>query len=77
MTEKKFNIIIPSITLDNELLTCLQKINKINYKNFFVTIVLDKGKNILRAKNYKFKINFLISKETLQQNCFYLTIWLF
>ena len=63
MTEKKFNIIIPSISLDSELLSCLQKINKINYKNFFVTIVLDKGKNTLRAKDYKFKINFLISKK--------------
>ena len=35
------NIIIPSIRIGKELVKCLGKINKLNYKNFVVTIVLD------------------------------------
>ena len=35
------NIIIPAIRLDNEVLKCLKEINKIKYRSFFVTLVLD------------------------------------
>ena len=35
------NIIIPSIKIDNELIKCLNNVNKLKYKNFIVTIVLD------------------------------------
>ena len=35
------NIIIPAVKIDEEVLQCLQKINKIKYQNFFVTLVLD------------------------------------
>ena len=38
---RKFNIVIPSIELSEELIHCLQKLNQQTYKNFFVTIVLD------------------------------------
>ena len=38
---EKVNIVIPAIKIDDELLKCLKEINKINYSNFFVTIVLD------------------------------------
>ena len=41
---KKVNIIIPSITFSKELEYCLNKLNKQTYKNFFVTIVLNKKK---------------------------------
>ena len=53
------NIIIPSIELNAELLNCLRKINKINYSNFFVTIVLDRDfKN--KLPKFRYKINKLI-----------------
>ena len=55
----RVNIIIPAIELNNELLKCLRKINKINYSNFFVTIILDRDlKNKLPKLRYK--INKLI-----------------
>jgi len=53
------NIIIPAIELDDELLKCLKEINKINYSNFFVTIVLDHdSKN--KLTKFKYKINKLV-----------------
>ena len=36
------NIIIPAIELNNELLKCLNELNKVNFSNFFVSIILDK-----------------------------------
>ena len=60
----KFNIIIPSITTDLRLIRCLEGIQKLNYKNFFVTLVLDDNKNIFRLKKFKFKTKILISKKT-------------
>ena len=46
MNSKRFNIVIPSLTLSTELINCLIKFNNQKYKNFFVTIVLDyKSKN--------------------------------
>jgi GT2 family glycosyltransferase len=57
--KNKVNIIIPAIKLDEELLKCLGKINKISYKDFFVTIVLDyKNKN--KLPKFKFRTNQLI-----------------
>ena len=52
-------IIIPSITIDSRLIRCLNGIQNLNYKNFFVTLVLENKKNILKLKklNFKFKIN--------------------
>ena len=44
------NIIIPSITISEELIKCLEGINRLNYKNFFVTIVID---NDNKKKNSK------------------------
>ena len=41
MMEKKVNIIIPSVKINDELIICLKGINKLNYKNFIVTVVLD------------------------------------
>ena len=38
---ENINIIIPSIRISKELTKCLREINKLNYKNFVVTIVLD------------------------------------
>ena len=56
---EKVNIIIPAIRLNNELLKCLKEINKINYSNFFVTIVLDHQiKN--KLPKLKYKVNKLI-----------------
>ena len=56
---EKVNIIIPAIKVDDELLKCLKELNKINYSNFFVTIVLDyQGKN--KLPKFKYKINKLI-----------------
>ena len=56
---EKVNIIIPAIRLNDELLKCLKKINKINYSNFFATIVLDHQiKN--KIPKLKYKVNKLI-----------------
>ncbi len=61
------NIIIPSIELSKDLLKCLSEINKLKYKNFFVSIVLDK-KNKQKVKKYKFKLNILIVKKKTSKN---------
>jgi len=53
------NVIIPSITVSNELIKCLRGLNKINYKNFFVTIVID-YENKRKIPKFKFKLNKLI-----------------
>jgi len=60
MKKKKFNIIIPAIKIEKELLYCLKKLEKINYKNFFVTIVLD-YKNFKKLNKYTFKLKTIIS----------------
>ena len=59
-TKKKFNIIIPAIKIEKELLYCLKKLEKINYRNFFVTIVLD-YKNFKKLNKYTFKLKTIIS----------------
>ena len=55
----KVNIIIPSIQLSQELIFCLKKIEKQKFRNFFVTIVLDK-KNFKLKPKFNFKLNILI-----------------
>ena len=54
MTDK-VNIIIPSITINSELLKCLKETNKIYYSNFFVTIVLDYDSKI-KLPRFKYKV---------------------
>ena len=49
MSEKKVNIIIPSVEMSKELIICLKGINNLKYKNFMVTIVLD----VDNKKKYK------------------------
>ena len=62
----KFNIIIPSIKIDDLLIKCVQKITEQSYKNFSLTIIVEKENKIiflndfLKKKNIKFKI--IISK---------------
>jgi len=57
--QEKVNIVIPAIKINEELLKCLKEINKVNYSNFFVTIVLDRqGKN--KLPKFKYKVNKLI-----------------
>ena len=52
----KVHIVIPAVELNDELLKCLREINKINYTNFFATIVLDyKSKQKLPKLKYKVK----------------------
>ena len=51
----KFNIIIPSIIIDSRLIRCLEGIQRLKYKNFFVTLVLDKNKNLKSLKNLNIK----------------------
>ena len=60
MNKKKFNVIIPAIKIEKELLYCLKKLEKIKYKNFFVTIVLD-YKNFKKLDKYSFKLRTIIS----------------
>ena len=59
----KFNIIIPSITTDLRLIRCLNGIQNLSYKNFFVTLVLDDNKNINKLKKFKFKTKILIAQN--------------
>ena len=56
---ERVNIIIPAIKIDDELLKCLKEINKINYKNFFVTVALD-YLNKTKLPKLKYKIKKLI-----------------
>ena len=53
----KFNIVIPAISLNSELLLCLKKLNKQNYNNFFVTLILDfNTKKKIEKLKYKLRI---------------------
>ncbi len=54
----KFNIVIPSIKYSKELNFTLKKLEDQSYKNFFVTIVLDKKNK--KIPKYKFKLNVLV-----------------
>ena len=56
---KKVNIIIPAIKLNDELLKSLKEINKLNYSNFFVTVVLDHDTKSKLPK-FKYKINKMV-----------------
>lgn len=59
LTERKFNIIIPSIEINDELLNSLKKIEELKYKNFEVTLVLDYETG-RKLPKFKFKINKMI-----------------
>jgi len=59
----KINIIIPSIRIDSRLIRCLDGIQKLNYKNFFVTLILESKKNIYKLKKFKFIIKTLVTKK--------------
>ena len=65
---KLFNIIIPSIKNDQRLKRCLDGIQKQNFEDFFVTLVLDENKNLKDLKKYKFKIKFLINKNKINMS---------
>ena len=56
---KKVNIIIPSITISEELIRCLKGINSLNYKNFIVTMVIDYN-NKKKLPKFNFKLKKLI-----------------
>jgi len=54
---KKINIIIPSITISDELIRCLRGIDLLSYKNFIVTIAID-----YNNKKKLPKFNFVLKK---------------
>ena len=67
------NIIIPAIEINDELLKCLTEINKINFSNFFVSILLDRNSK-RKIPKFRYKLNKLVvgkinmsKKEILQQ----------
>jgi GT2 family glycosyltransferase len=62
MKKKTVNVVIPSIEISKDLIKCLSELNKLKYKNFFVTIVLDK-KNNHKLRNYNFKLNKIFIKK--------------
>ena len=57
--KNKVNIIIPSITISDELITCLKGINLLNYKNFIVSLVIDYD-NKKKLPKFNFKIKKMI-----------------
>ena len=59
----KVNIVVPSLTTDSHLVRCLNGVQNLNYKNFFVTLVLDDNKNLSILKKFKFKIKILFLKK--------------
>ena len=60
--EKKFNVVIVSKKVSEDVLYCLNKLNHQRYKNFFVTVVVD-AKYKKRIPKYKFKTNIVVSKN--------------
>ena len=65
MIKKKFNVVIPSLTLRSELINCLLKLNNQKYKKFFTTIVLDySNKKKIPKLNYKLNI-LIVGKRTM------------
>ena len=63
-----FNVVIPSITTDFRLIRCLNGLQKIKYKKFFVTLILENNLNIKKLKKFKFKINILIHKNKINMS---------
>tara|TARA_B100001123_G_scaffold163228_1_gene188095 strand:- start:895 stop:1905 length:1011 start_codon:yes stop_codon:yes gene_type:complete len=57
--KESINIIIPAIELNDELITCLTEINKINFSNFFVSILLDKNSKRTLPK-LRYRVNQMI-----------------
>ena len=60
---KKVNVIIPAIEVDTRLHRCLEGLEKQKYKNFFVTLVLDKKKNLNTLKKFNFLIKIIILQK--------------
>lgn len=65
---KDFNVVIPSITTDFRLIRCLNGLQKIKNKQFFVTLVLENNLNIQKLRRFKFKINILINKNKINMS---------
>ena len=65
---KLFNIVIPSIKNDERLKRCLDGIQKQNFEDFFVTLVLDENNNLNDLKKYKFTIKVLINKNKINMS---------
>ena len=59
----KVNIVVPSLTTDSHLVRCLNGVQNLNYKNFFVTLVLDDSKNLSMIKKFKFNMKILFLKK--------------
>jgi len=57
--KNKVNIIIPSITISKELITCLKGIKSLKYKNFIVSIVIDYD-NKIKLPRFNFEIKKII-----------------
>ena len=53
------NIIIPAIEINDELIKCLTEINKINFSNFFVSILLDRNYK-RKIPKFRYKLNKLV-----------------
>jgi len=60
--KKKFNIVIVSKDVSEDVLSCLKKLNKQKYKNFFVTIVVDL-KYKKKIPKFNFKTHLVVSKN--------------
>ena len=67
MSTNNVNIVIPAITLGNELIFCLKKLNNLNFKNFQVTIVLDfDNKKKISFTNYKVN-KIIVGKKNMSE----------
>jgi len=61
----KFNIIIPAVQQNEELIFCLKKLKKQKYKNFCITIVLDFD-NKIKLPKLNLKVNkFFVGNKTM------------
>jgi len=58
----KFNIIIPSIKIDNLLIKCVNEITSQSFKNFSLSIIIEQEDKINNLRNFlnKKKINYKI-----------------
>ena len=64
-----FNVVIPSITTDYRLLRCLNGLNKLKYKKFFVTLILENKLNIYKIKkNLNFKVNIIVQTKKINMS---------
>ena len=67
MSTNNVNIVIPAITVVNELIFCLKKLNNLYFKNFQVTIVLDfDNKKKISFTNYKVN-KIIVGKKNMSE----------